>query len=165
MIKVTKEFNWDCAHLLDGHRGLCKNLHGHTYKMEVTAQRALRKSLRDALSSDTSPSEVSTCGPDEGMVLDFKELKNIVNELVVVQADHAFIYNSVTQDPFETALYDLCIQYEKKVMVVHYRPTAENMAKHYLHLIQDEAVAGDYDWEIVSVKLWETPTSYAEATF
>lgn len=35
MFKVSKEFSFDMAHLLDGHDGKCQNLHGHTYKLQV----------------------------------------------------------------------------------------------------------------------------------
>ena len=35
MFKIAKEFNFDMAHMLDGHDGKCKNLHGHTYKLQV----------------------------------------------------------------------------------------------------------------------------------
>jgi 6-pyruvoyltetrahydropterin/6-carboxytetrahydropterin synthase len=33
---VSKEFQWAMAHMLDGHEGLCQNLHGHEYKLIVT---------------------------------------------------------------------------------------------------------------------------------
>lgn len=35
MFRVSKEFSFDMAHILDGHDGKCRNLHGHTYKLQV----------------------------------------------------------------------------------------------------------------------------------
>ena len=40
-MEVSKEFTFDCAHMLTGHDGLCKNLHGHTYKLRIPEKLAL----------------------------------------------------------------------------------------------------------------------------
>jgi len=74
MITVTKEFSFDCAHMLTGHEGPCKNLHGHTYKLQVEV---------------TSYSGVQEEGPSKGMIVDFKDLKQIVKELIVDKLDHS----------------------------------------------------------------------------
>lgn len=36
MYTATKEFRFEAGHTLDGHKGKCKNLHGHNYKVLVT---------------------------------------------------------------------------------------------------------------------------------
>ena len=36
MLTVTKSIKFDAAHVLTNHQGLCKNLHGHTYRVEVS---------------------------------------------------------------------------------------------------------------------------------
>ena len=59
---ITKEFTFDAAHKLDWHQGKCKNLHGHTYKLQVTVVGELNKN---------------------GIVIDFGDLKNIVNNKVI----------------------------------------------------------------------------------
>ena len=59
MVTVTKTVKFDAAHVLTNHQGLCKNLHGHTYRVDVSVSR-----------------------PDESagdMVIDFKDLKGIAN--------------------------------------------------------------------------------------
>ena len=43
MFKIAKEFNFDMAHMLDGHDGKCKNLHGHTYKLQVECSRRVSR--------------------------------------------------------------------------------------------------------------------------
>ena len=35
-IRITKQFNFETAHALYGYDGLCKNVHGHSYKLDVT---------------------------------------------------------------------------------------------------------------------------------
>ena len=35
-IRVTKSFGFETGHALYGHDGLCKNIHGHSYKLFVT---------------------------------------------------------------------------------------------------------------------------------
>lgn len=48
-MKITKIFTFDSSHMLDGHDGKCQNLHGHTYKLEITVSddpiRAGRKTV------------------------------------------------------------------------------------------------------------------------
>ena len=46
MFKVSKEFSFDMAHLLDGHDGKCQNLHGHTYKLQVVNNGSFNYSWR-----------------------------------------------------------------------------------------------------------------------
>jgi 6-pyruvoyltetrahydropterin/6-carboxytetrahydropterin synthase len=151
-IKVTKEFSFDCAHMLAGHEGLCKNLHGHTYKIEVTVKRPDNMAL-------TIPS-----GPAEGMIIDFKELKNIANELFD-QLDHAFVYNKETKDPVEKTIAVLLEDNGRKTYAMDCRPTAENMAHHFATELSSALTARFIHAEISSVKVWETPTSFAEFQF
>ncbi|MFZ1454476.1 MAG: 6-carboxytetrahydropterin synthase [Saprospiraceae bacterium] len=37
-IKLTKKFTFDMAHASYRHDGQCKNIHGHTYHLEVTVE-------------------------------------------------------------------------------------------------------------------------------
>ena len=36
VIRITKEFKFETGHALYGYDGLCKNVHGHSYKLSVT---------------------------------------------------------------------------------------------------------------------------------
>lgn len=149
-ISATKEFTWDMAHMLAGHEGLCQNLHGHTYKMEVTVVQKY--------------DDVITDGPSEGMVVDFKDLKNIVNDLIVKPLDHATILNITTTDEFEIALYQLLKAHGKKIFTVPYRPTAENMAVDFFVRLNRALTDSKSTIKVTKIKLYETPTSYAEIT-
>ena len=75
-IRITKEFKFETGHALYGYDGLCKNVHGHSYKLSVTV---VGKPIEDQ-------SHVKF-----GMVMDFSDLKAIVNTLIVKPFDHAAV--------------------------------------------------------------------------
>lgn len=75
-MKITKIFTFDSSHMLDGHDGKCQNLHGHTYKLEITVSDGIIKG-----------------GAKDGMVMDFTDLKAIVKQHITDPFDHAFIYH------------------------------------------------------------------------
>lgn len=120
MITVTKIFNFEASHKLPHYEGACHNLHGHSYKLEVTISGEIKESEKD---------------PKCGMIMDFKDLKKIVNKVAVNKYDHAYL-----NDFFPN-------------------PTAEIMVEHIGLSIIDALPIGVY---LVSCKLWETATSYAE---
>jgi 6-pyruvoyltetrahydropterin/6-carboxytetrahydropterin synthase len=70
---VTKNFRFESAHHLPGHRGKCAHLHGHSYRLEVT----IRGTIKNA------PGE-----SDHGMVMDFSDLSRIVKNSVIERLDH-----------------------------------------------------------------------------
>lgn len=76
--------------------------------------------------------------PDyRGMVLDFKDLKKLVKERIVDILDH---YNLNDKLDFNT--------------------TAENMVVHFYDVVK--TYCEEHNLTVVCVRLWETPTSYAE---
>lgn len=119
-IRITKIFEFDAAHSLPGHKGKCAHIHGHTYKLEVTAQGTLQE----------TPSS-----SDEGMVVDFFDLKTLVNDLIIDQVDHKMLNDLF---PFRT--------------------TAENLALHFYKILRQ----ANPKMNIVKITLWESPTSYCE---
>ena len=70
---ITKVFNFESAHHLPGHQGKCANLHGHSYRLEVSLKGPIRQ----------RPGQT-----DHGMVIDFSELSQIVRNSVVERLDH-----------------------------------------------------------------------------
>ncbi len=148
-ISITKEFSWDMAHMLSDHRGLCKNLHGHTYRMQVQISRKNKGVVEDTLHSD-------------GMVMDFSDLKAIVQRKIIEPLDHAFMFWCDTNDPVERQIAELLESSGKKVATVKYRPTAEEMAASFLEDLTQELAGSDVI--VDKIKIWETATSFAEAT-
>ena len=146
MISVTKEFSFDCAHMLSGHQGLCANLHGHTYKLQVEV---------------TSLNGILKEGPSRGMIVDFKHLKHIVKEQIVDKFDHSYVCwihgNSV-----EYGIGGLLKKRGMRVTEVEYRPTAENMAQAFYDQLSETIKDSLPGVRVKAIRVWETPTSYAE---
>ena len=140
MIRVTKKFTFDAAHLLPKHPGLCQNLHGHTYHVEVTLQ---APHVNDA-----------------GMVADFGGISSAVKEAIISVYDHSCIINQHTRDSFELELRKFLEQYDKRISYIPGIVTAENMAKHFFNIVSDLCFGMEY--QVVNVKVYETPTSFAE---
>lgn len=77
---LTKTFHFEAAHSLPGHRGKCARPHGHSYRLEVT----LRGPIKQAPGTS-----------DDGMVMDFEELSQFVQQAVLERLDHQDL-NAVT---------------------------------------------------------------------
>lgn len=78
-VTIAKSFAFEAAHLLPKHKGKCKDLHGHRWEGEVS----LLCSSEDL---------------QDGMVIDFAELKSIINKVVVEKYDHKNL-NLFFEDP------------------------------------------------------------------
>ena len=132
MITVTKTVKFDAAHILSDHAGLCKNLHGHTYRVDVSvAQEA-----------------------DGDMVVDFKELKRIAGEVICDRFDHAFIYNAESAGESEIAA--VVEKNGLRTVAIPFRSTCENFAKLFYNELKAR-ISG-----LSSVKVWETADNCAE---
>jgi 6-pyruvoyltetrahydropterin/6-carboxytetrahydropterin synthase len=75
--RVTRRFSFEAAHQLDWHSGACKNLHGHSYRLEVTVSGPLT---------------------DDGIVIDFSDLSALVQREVVDRFDHTYL-NDLLPNP------------------------------------------------------------------
>lgn len=152
---ATKLFTFDCAHMLSGHEGLCRNLHGHTYKVEVTV---MRQHNGEHVISDTT-------NPADGMIMDFKELKRVCNNLFD-RFDHAFIINGIAlksnEEMYkaEKEIAQAALRNGLKTFTFPGRATAENMARYFYATLITNA-AFQEGTVITKVAVWETPTSVA----
>ncbi len=139
-IRLTKEFFFEMAHALWNYDGDCSSIHGHSYSLQVTV---LGEPIQDANH------------PKYGMVVDFGELKQIVLEEVVTPFDHAIVISSLV--PPETYA-NMGSMFENK-WVVPYQPTCENFLIDFQEKIRKRLPP---QLKLVSLKLQETPTSFAE---
>ena len=140
-IRITKKFDFEAGHALYGYDGKCKNLHGHSYKLVVTV----------IGSPITTPTHVK-----QGMVIDFGDLKRIVNEQIIQQFDHAMMLNSNT--PHIQLLEELKAQ-GHNVIALPYQPTSENLVVDFAKRIKQQLPP---EVSLYSVRLHETESSYAE---
>lgn len=76
-MQLSRIFNFSASHFLPNYDGKCENLHGHNYKVTVTIQ------------GEVQPN---------GMVLDFKKIKDIVSENAIDKLDHTNL-NDLLENP------------------------------------------------------------------
>ena len=140
-IRITKQFNFETAHALYGYDGLCKNVHGHSYKLDVTV-------IGNPIDDKNHKKN--------GMLIDFSELKKIVKKKIVSVFDHSIILN-VTSPHKDLA--DNLEEKGHKVVRVNYQPTCELMILDFSKIISNELPS---NIKLYSLKLRETETSYSE---
>ena len=139
-IRLTKEFHFEMAHLLWNYDGPCKNIHGHSYKLFVTV---IGKPIDDI------------SNPKYGMLIDFTDLKNIVNSKITYLFDHAFVL--MKNKEFESVIENNKI-FGKKILL-DYQPTSENLVIDFANRLKPYLPK---NVKLHSLKLYETATSFAE---
>lgn len=140
-IRITKIFKFESGHALFGYDGLCKNIHGHSYKLYVTL-------IGTPISDNTHAKQ--------GMVMDFGDLKKIINNSIVTPFDHATILNVSSPDK------ELADELEKrghKIQRVNYQPTSEMILLDFVEKIKKELPD---NLKLHALKLRETETCFAE---
>ena len=136
MLTITKSVKFDAAHVLTNHKGLCKNLHGHTYRVDVSVRQAE--------------------GDGSDMVMDFKDVKRICEETVLSKFDHAFIYDETSVG--ESDIAAVVQKNGMRTAALPFRSTAENLARWIFGALEGR-IAGLY-----AVRVYETADSFAEYT-
>jgi 6-pyruvoyltetrahydropterin/6-carboxytetrahydropterin synthase len=137
MICICKIFRFEAAHALHHYPGSCAQIHGHSYELHVTVQAR-------------QPGDHFIGGL--GIIIDFKELKALVQNNVIKTLDHKLIlskaYLSETKNQFS----------HDELVVFEVEPTAENLL---LFLSKQIASVLPEPVRLHSLKLWETRDSYA----
>lgn len=141
VIRLTKIFTFETGHALWGYDGKCKNIHGHSYKLFVTIK--------------GTPIEDEN-NPKLGMVMDFGDLKKIVNEQIVDKLDHAVLLNIHTE---HKQLGEHLQKSGHRVIFTTYQPTCENMLIDFAEKIQKHL---PQNIQLASLKLYETENSFGE---
>jgi 6-pyruvoyltetrahydropterin/6-carboxytetrahydropterin synthase len=138
MEKAAKRFRWEGAHRLPHHPGLCRNLHGHSYELWVEAE--------------------GHAG-DDGMLIDFHEIKRVLGPLVEAW-DHATL---VGKDDGE--LLQMLKTLDLKHYVLPGNPTAEAIAGYVARHLERRAgrMMRERGVETIRVRVFETETCYAES--
>ena len=143
-MQITRRLEFDAGHRIPSHTSQCKHLHGHRYAMEIT------------LSGDIITQEGIS---EQGMVMDFSDVKRIAKEQVVDAWDHAFlVYRGDVQ-----VLDFLNTLPGHKTIVLDAVPTAENLALIAFTLL-DPAYRDIYNNHLTlqRVRLYETPNNWAD---
>ncbi len=109
-MKVNRIFSFSAAHHLTDYHGACERPHGHTYRLGVTVEGPIKK---------------------DGLVIDFVELKKVVEERVLSKLDHRDL-----NDIFKN-------------------PSAELVAVWIWSVLKDIGKATGTKVRLISVQLWE----------
>lgn len=141
---ITKEIEIDMAHRVPSHNGKCRSVHGHRYRIEV--------GVDDKIVIEKGRS-------DEGMVIDFSDLKKIMMDEIDELYDHNSIFSA--EDPILNLVGEIqrVTMQPKKIIIVGFIPTAENLARHWYEVLEPKLQ--EKDIAIHHVKVWETPSSTA----
>lgn len=146
MITITRKLEFDAGHRIPDHKSQCRNLHGHRYTLEIT------------LVGEVIEEEGSS---DNGMIMDFSDVKALAKEHLVDVWDHAFLVyakdNAVRS--FLATIPD------HKTVVIDKIPTVENLASTAFNTLrtvyQDRYGTG---LRLQKLVLHETPNCWAEIT-
>lgn len=136
-IRLTKEFDFETAHALDGYEGKCKDIHGHSYHLRVTV-----------IGEPKDNCGLSDCG----MVVDFGDIKNVVRTYVYNEFDHRLILRKDSR-------FKGIESNNERVRYVDYQPTCENMLIEIVGILKLHLPS---EVQLHNVFLRETGNSYAE---
>lgn len=139
-IRITKIFHFEMAHALIDYNELCKNIHGHSYQLEIR--------VSGNIDQHPDPSK-------KGMVMDFSDLKEIVEEHIIQQYDHALILNDKSNPEL---IKQLKANYQK-ILVVDFQPTSEQLLVDFAQRLTKQLPKYV---TLHSIRLSETQNSYAE---
>jgi 6-pyruvoyltetrahydropterin/6-carboxytetrahydropterin synthase len=132
-MKIAKEFRWEMGHRLPEHFGLCKNIHGHSYKMLVEFDGELVK---------------------QGMIIDYYDVEKIVNP-IIEKLDHAFMVNKD-----DKTVLEFLEKMNSKMVVVDFQSTAENICLYLLNEIKKTSLPKNVNE--IKTRIYETSYDYAE---
>jgi len=132
-MKIAKEFRWEMGHRLPEHFGLCKNIHGHSYKMLVEFEGELDKN---------------------GMIIDYYDVEKIINP-IIENLDHSFMVNKD-----DKIVLEFLEKMNSKKVVVGFQSTAENICTYLLNEIKKTSLPQNVNE--IKVRVYETVHDYAE---
>lgn len=148
--KISKELRFEAAHRLVGHPGLCKHIHGHSFRLRIT---------------------VEADGLDEvGMGFEFGKIKAPMQHLIDTKLDHSLILNEadplvsvigglLAHNALETSSIKALADVYSRVYVVPFNPTSENLAKHFWDYISGHLPEG-----VFLSELWFAETQSCAVT-
>ena len=144
IVSITRRLEFDSGHRIPNHDGQCKHLHGHRYAIEVTLTGEIADHLGKA---------------DDGMVLDFGDIKRLTNQHVVELWDHAFLV--AKEDEVLVSFLDSLPNH--KTVIMEHVPTVENLANTAFAILQpifQQAFGGRL--VLTALRLYETPNCWAD---
>ncbi|MBK7356277.1 6-carboxytetrahydropterin synthase QueD [Propionivibrio sp.] len=142
---ITRRLEFDAGHRIPDHKSRCRHLHGHRYALEVTLGGDIILQAGD---------------PSNGMVMDFAEVKTLVQQHLVDHWDHAFLVHAGDTQVVEF----LQSIPNHRTVILGCVPTSENLAEYAFNLL-DSVFQDTYGnhLRLERVRLYETPNCWADA--
>ena len=144
-MQITRRLEFDAGHRIPNHQSQCRHLHGHRYAIEIT--------LAGPVVHDQN-------SPQDGMVVDFGDIKALAKTHLVDLWDHAFLVHSADRPVVEF----LASLPAHKTVILDVVPTAENLAHAAFAILAPRyrEAFGD-QLNLFRVRLYETPNGWADA--
>ena len=130
MYIVKTEDSFDSAHFLARYNGKCRNIHGHRWRVVI---------------------EIAGENLDDGMVVDFTDIKAALKALTD-NLDHSLV---MEKDTLKPQTYESLVDEGFRIMIMDFRPTAENFAKYFFDEIKNKG------FNIRAAEVYETPNNCA----
>jgi len=103
MYRLEKQFRFEASHVLPDHDGKCARLHGHSWKAVVCFEGQRLQSI----------------GPKRGMLVDFADVKAVVQPIVDTFLDHYHLNESTgIENPTSEALAEWLFKRVENTMSV-----------------------------------------------
>lgn len=128
MYIVKTEDSFDSAHFLARYNGKCRNIHGHRWRVVI---------------------EIAGENLDDGMVVDFTDIKAALKALTD-NLDHSLV---MEKDTLKPQTYECLVDEGFRIMIMDFRPTAENFAKYFFDEIKNKG------FNIRAAEVYETPNN------
>ena len=130
MYIVKTEDSFDSAHFLARYNGKCRNIHGHRWRVVIG---------------------IAGENLDDGMVVDFTDIKAALKALTD-NLDHSLV---MEKDTLKPQTYECLVDEGFRIMIMDFRPTAENFAKYFFDEIKNKG------FNIRAAEVYETPNNCA----
>ncbi len=142
---ISSKLEFDAGHRIPSHNSHCRHLHGHRYAIEIT------------LSGNIITDEGIA---NQGMIMDYSEVKRIAKDTLINKWDHAFL---VYSGDIQVLKFLQSIK-DHKTVILDKPPTAENLALIAFDIL-DHAYIDNYEnnLRLEKIRLYETPNCWADA--
>lgn len=142
-VDITRRVEFDAGHRIPEHGSKCRNAHGHRYTLECTVRGPINPVRHEA---------------DDGMVLDFGDLKSRMIDAIGEPWDHAFLVWRGDEEMIQALSL---LGQGHKTVYLDFVPTVENMAQYAFKALS--AFVNEHgQYQVHHVRLYETPNCWSD---